>query len=117
MNYVDNSYRAICLRVVDGDTVQLDVDLGLRVRRDLYVRLVGIDAPEKRGGTKEAGIAAARYLEQLISGRSLVVQFEKGKSFDRWLGTLWVVMSDGDDTQLVNVQDCMVKVGHAQEVK
>ena len=40
------TYRATVLRVVDGDTMDLDVDLGFDMRRKMKVRFLGINAPE-----------------------------------------------------------------------
>lgn len=119
MNYEDNSYRAVCLRVIDGDTVHLEVDLGLRVKRTLDIRLVGIDAPERRGEEKEAGVKAQAYLETLLFdaarvAKPLVVQFEKGKSFDRWLGRLFLVTESEGVRTRYDVQADMVQAGHAK---
>jgi len=87
--------------------------LGLRVERTLSIRLVGIDAPEKRGATVEAGRAARDYLIGLLmpGGQPvpLIVTFEKGKSFDRWLGRLY--FEDGQ-----NIEAMIVQAGHAVAV-
>lgn len=44
------SYNANVIRVIDGDTVDLDIDLGFRARlHNVRCRLIGIDTPESRG--------------------------------------------------------------------
>ena len=48
------SYKATVLRVVDGDTVDAEIDLGFRMKTTQRLRLKGIDTPELRGGTDEA---------------------------------------------------------------
>jgi len=51
-------YAAEVVRVYDGDTIYMDIDLGFRMwLREEPLRLWGIDTPEVRGEDKEAGIA------------------------------------------------------------
>jgi endonuclease YncB( thermonuclease family) len=56
-------YHAKPVRAVDGDTVVLQFDLGFRVLAELRVRLYGVNAPEKHGGTLEDGEAAMAFTE------------------------------------------------------
>jgi endonuclease YncB( thermonuclease family) len=110
--YDANAYRARFIRAIDGDTVHLEIDLGLRVSRVLDVRLIGINAPEM-SKEKERAIAARDYLKAILNERPLVVQFAKGKSFDRWLGRIFVdTTSDGGEL-LLDVQAEMIRAGHA----
>jgi micrococcal nuclease len=110
--YLTNSYRVKVTRVIDGDTVQLDADLGLRVHRTVYMRLSDIDAPEVRGKEKEAGREAKETLEAILENEGQqYAAFRKGKSFDRWVGSLWIVTVDG---QRIDVQREMVNLGAAE---
>ena len=59
-------YRATLRRVIDGDTVDCDVDLGFEIIAVERFRLLGINAPEKRKPTYDAGIAAKQHLESLL---------------------------------------------------
>jgi micrococcal nuclease len=121
--YEDNVYIAKVLRVIDGDTVHLLVDMGLRVYREVYLRLADINAPELRRGTEEeraAGKASMEALEGFLDGWSqvgatsqLFVKFKKGKSFDRWVGILYY-KEEGKD--LISINDWMVSEGHAVKV-
>jgi micrococcal nuclease len=112
LRYDENTYRCRLIRVVDGDTVQLDVDLGLRVRRTLTLRLEGIDAPETRGDEAAQGAAATEALVALLDGEDLIVRFTQEKSFDRWIGTLYLSRPDGP----VSVGKEMVRRGAAARV-
>jgi micrococcal nuclease len=117
--YPCNEYRCKLLRVVDGDTLAIQVDLGLRVERRLYVRITGINAPEVRGPEREEGraasVVAGEILEKFAArGGVTLVRFEKGKSFDRWLGKIRAVDSDGVSWDF---GDEMVKAGHATVVE
>lgn len=113
--YDENTYHCRLLRVVDGDTLQIQVDLGLRVERNLYVRIGNINAPEIRGEEKELGKAASTFAQVLFDrmvaiGRPVLVKFGKGKSFDRWIGQIYVNLEDGS---VLDFGAEMVKAGHA----
>ena len=101
-------YKAKILRVVDGDTVDAIVDLGCHVQITERLRLLGVDAPEKRKPTKEAGDAATDYLRELIEGKQVAIKTELDKSgkYGRLLATIY--LDDGK-----NVNDLMVTSGHA----
>ena len=107
-------YKCKVVKVVDGDTVDVDIDLGFGVwLRDERVRIMGIDTPESRTRDKVEkvfGLAAkARLKELLKNGAVLKTQVNKngedmkGK-FGRILGDFMV----GDEM----VTDIMIKEGH-----
>ena len=105
----DYVYRAIVRSIYDGDTIRIDVDLGLRTWiRNEQVRLAGIDAPEIRGEERPQGLAARDWLAARIpSGTAILIQTYKdarGK-YGRWLVDIW------HDDVLVNQE--MVELGLA----
>jgi len=55
-------YSATVTRVVDADTFDVRVSLGLDTSRDVRVRLLEVDAPEVRGDSRAAGLAASRFV-------------------------------------------------------
>lgn len=64
-------YRANVTRVVDGDTLDLTVDLGFKVSVRIRARLYGVDTPETFGVKKEsdeykAGVAAREFVEEWL---------------------------------------------------
>ena len=67
-------YRAALLRVIDGDTLELDVDLGFSCHYRATVRLRGLNCPEI--GT-EAGQAAYRWLMDWVGRGQMVVETVK----------------------------------------
>lgn len=100
-------YRATVIRVVDGDTVDLSVDIGFDVNINLRVRLAGIDAPE-RG--KPGGAEATAWLTEKLRPRvNVLVKTEKDKreKYGRYLATIYLL---GDVTH-INQQ--MIEAGHA----
>lgn len=56
------------MRVIDGDTVELSIDLGCRVHTRQIARLYGINAPEVRGASVLDGERTKRRLIELIHG-------------------------------------------------
>lgn len=104
-------YSARVLRVVDGDTVQLEVDLGFDVRQRMTVRLYGINAPEMN--TAE-GKAAKLHLAMMIpEGTMLTLQTIKDKreKYGRYLAILLAKLVAGGE--LVNINTKLVEDGHA----
>lgn len=87
-------YKAECYRVVDGDTVDLIIDLGFNMHLHDRVRIIGIDTPETRTKNileKEAGKAVTEYVRTLLEGKELVLvsyEFATGK-FGRILGDIF----------------------------
>ena len=91
-------------RVVDGDTVDLVIDLGFSIFTKQRIRLAGIDTPEFRGGTAESKIKAqiaATRLEELLGSGEVFIRTEQDKkgSFGRYLGYL-IVVKQGIDFEV-----------------
>lgn len=79
-------YRATVVRWIDGDTVDLNVDLGFHLTMAGRFRLDGIDTPERgRQGHLEAK-ARAEALAPV--GSDVLVITEKGDKYGRWLAVL-----------------------------
>lgn len=104
-------YRANIVRVIDGDTVVADIDLGFRTwRRGEHLRLYGIDAPER---AEQAGKDAEELLRTRIEGQRVYVCTIKSKRSDReargsFGRYLTVIHKDGE-----NINDWMVRSGSA----
>lgn len=107
------TYRAKIVSIYDGDTVRMDIDLGLGVWvRNESVRLSGINTPEIRGTEREAGLAARKFLQDMIEGRNVLIQTEKDKEgkYGRLLATIWIRTEDGGYT---NINELLVVKGMA----
>ena len=89
-------------RVVDGDTIDISIDLGFDLTKKERVRLAGIDTPEKRTKDqkeKEMGYQATEFLEMhLMEAKKLTVKTEKEGKFGRMLG--WLYKSETDTTSI-----------------
>jgi len=105
-------YQAVIKRVVDGDTVDIDIDLGFGVMlKDERVRIMGIDTPESRTRDlteKKFGLAAKERLKQLLGKKSILKckEYDSKGKFGRILGDF--TTNDGR-----MVTDVLVEEGHA----
>ena len=115
-----NEYDVKVLKVVDGDTVDVDIDLGFGVTlTDERVRIMGIDTPESRTRDKVEdlfGEAAKARLAQLLAhgGKLITTEDKKGEDmkgkFGRILGDFYVERWEGKKER---VTDILVEEGHA----
>jgi len=118
-NFKQAEFHVKVSKIVDGDTVDVDIDLGFStVLKKQRVRLMGIDTPESRTRDKVEklfGKAAKSHLKHLLSeGEITLVSHDKGK-FGRILGELFVC--NGETTVLtedrVSVNQQMILDHHA----
>jgi micrococcal nuclease len=97
-------YAARLVRVVDADTLVLDLDLGFyQWRLNRSYRLARINAPEL--ATPEGVLAKAALVDRLSDTDHYLVATQKADSFDRWIVELY---ADG-----ANLSDWLVANGHA----
>ena len=105
-------YKAKLIKVIDGDTVDLDVDLGMDVHINTRIRLAGINTPElhsKDEAEREAAKRAKSALEGLmVNPMVMTTQKDEKEKYGRYLATI----TNGNG---VNVNEYMVKLGHAKK--
>lgn len=104
-------YNCTLDRVVDGDTIDVHIDLGFEVSlREQRVRLAGIDTPESRTRNleeKKLGLAAKERLKELCGEELQLLSLGKGK-YGRILGIPHT--KEGED-----ICQILIKEGHAVE--
>lgn len=112
-------YQATLVRIIDGDTFELDIDLGLHVHTRASVRLNGVDTPETYGVRRDSkewrrGQAAKTFADQWLAshGPRLRVRTFKDRTekFGRWL----VEIEDPESGEALGEQ--LVAAGHAKRV-
>ena len=113
-------YRCKITRVVDGDTVDVDIDLGFGVWfHKERVRLHGIDTPESRTRDleeKKYGLLAKEQIKSFMpvgSMQTLVTMKDKAGKFGRILGK-FLIYDKKTDAQM-SINDWMVREHHAVE--
>ena len=115
------NYNAKCIKVVDGDTIDAEIDLGFDIKVTKRIRLAGINAPESRTRNlveKKLGLAAKEKLKDLLEGAANCFELESQElgKYGRVLGKLYINKLAGKDklTQ-VCINDELVKLGYATE--
>ena len=105
-------YPVEVVRVVDGDTVDVRVDLGLEAFRLERIRLYGVNTPEPYGETRAAGLAAAEWLRDRLDCVEVLLETRRDDvdKYGRRLGTFWAVQPDGS---AVNLNRGLIEAGHA----
>lgn len=87
-------WQARCIRVIDGDTIDVEIDAGFHSIRTERLRIYGVNCPELHGPTRDAGLAAKRYTQQWLdnvpaSTWPLTIQTFKSDVFGRYLALVW----------------------------
>ena len=105
-------YNAKCLRVVDGDTLDAQVDLGFDTHKVIRIRLVGIKTPEyltRDVEEKARGLAAKQFVVDILKKHknNFILQSQGVGKFGRCLGEIFL----GD----VKLNDLLITEGHAVE--
>jgi micrococcal nuclease len=110
-------YNCKIVRVVDGDTVDVDIDLGFNhwIHGE-RIRLFGVDCPECRSRDpkeKAAGLAAKDFIKRLLhdGGTYTLTTREKGK-FGRYLGV--IMLSDKTSINAALVSEHLAVPYHGQ---
>ncbi len=100
--------------VVDGDTIDVLIDLGFDILFASRVRLAGIDTPESRTkdlAEKALGLEAKEYLKKhLKDAKSVVIKTEKMDSSEKYGRILGWVYVDGNT---ISLNDMMIEDGYA----
>ena len=101
-------------KVVDGDTIDVDIDLGFDISFSSRVRLAGIDTPESRTSDKlekSLGLESKAYLKNAIEeAKTVVIKTEKMDSSEKYGRILGWVFLDGSD---VSINQKMISDGYA----
>ena len=108
-------YKVKITRVIDGDTVDADVDLGFDLFVKDRIRLMAIDTPESRTRNKSEkilGLASKKRLKELCAmhkGKIILKTSKEGKGkFGRILGSIYAEGSE------VSFNDILISEGHAR---
>lgn len=102
------------LKVVDGDTIDVEIDLGFDISLTKRVRLAGIDTPESRTRNleeKKLGLEAKKYLDKALRvADEIVIKTEKPDSSEKYGRVLGWLHLDGAETSF---NETMIATGYA----
>ena len=111
-----HEYKVKILKVVDGDTVDVDIDLGFGIwLKDERVRLMGIDTPESRTSDKVEkvfGLAAKERLSSLL-GAEAILQTQVSKDGDDMKGKFGRILGNFTTINGEHCADVLLREGHA----
>lgn len=109
-------YSAKLIRVVDGDTIDAEIDLGFDIVIRQRVKLYGISTPDSRTpdmDEREKGLAAkAKLIDLLTKEFQIETMLNKRGKYGRIMGIVSVVQADGS---VINVNKTLVAQGFAVE--
>jgi micrococcal nuclease len=103
-------------KVVDGDTIDADIDLGFDISLTKRIRLAGIDTPESRTKDeyeKKLGLEAKEWLKyRLKDSNDIVIRTEKPDSTEKYGRIIGHLFINGEEVSLNNQ---MINEGYAWE--
>ena len=110
-----NEYDVTVVKVVDGDTVDVDIDLGFKIQlKDERVRIMGIDTPESRTSDKVEklfGLAAKERLYSLLEKDAKLITSEDKDGIDM-KGKFGRILGDFRTADGRLVTEIMIEEGH-----
>lgn len=86
-------YHATILNIVDGDTVDAEVDLGFNIFFKLRLRLNGINTMELRDpdpAKRELSVRAKTRITELLLGRKVIIESRKIDKYGRYLADIYL---------------------------
>ena len=108
------TYRAVVTKVVDGDTIDVDLDLGCHVWIHRRLRFLEVNAWETRGEERDRGLAAKAFVKKAIANaHRVIVQTEmdaEGK-YGRLLAWVHLITEDGNSACLNKM---LIEEGHGR---
>jgi len=112
---VPNLYhRCTVVKVIDGDTVDFNVDLGFHIYRTMRFRLYGIDAPEMKGESYQLGTLAKFHLIKLLDERpkwTISTFKDETDKYGRYLCE--ILLGDTYEPEAPSINKLMVEQGFA----
>ena len=114
------TYKISPLKIIDGDTIDADIDLGFDIKVKKRIRFMGINAPESRTKDleeKARGLAAKDRVKQLLEGcENIQLKSHGVGKFGRCLGEIFLDKIDGSEKiTLVSLNELLISENHAVE--
>lgn len=107
-------YRAKVLKIIDGDTIHAEIDMGMDLYQNKVLRLYGINTPEIQGAERENGLASKAYVEMALPiGKTVIIRTFKDKTekYGRYLVNIY----NDPKSIYLTLNEELVKMGFATE--
>ena len=110
-------YRARVVNVVDGDTVDLETDLGFRITFRQRYRLYGVDTPEMNdpdAAVRASAVKAKDFVQASVGGKEVVIRthLDRADKYGRWLAVVHFTDAAG---AWVDLNAELLRLGLARE--
>ena len=109
-------YEMKVIKIIDGDTIDAQVDLGFKVHHNVRIRLFGINTPEVRtrdAEEKVRGKAATERVRELLSGADRLILKSHGiGKFGRCLGEITLVTFRVDEDEVQDLTQTLLAEDH-----
>tara|TARA_R100001224_G_scaffold112051_1_gene93566 strand:- start:527 stop:895 length:369 start_codon:yes stop_codon:yes gene_type:complete len=114
------NYKIRPVKIIDGDTIDAEIDLGFDIKTKKRIRFAGINTPESRTRDleeKAKGLAAKDRVKQLLNGcDNITLQSHGLGKFGRCLGEIFIDKIDGKESlTLKSLNQLLINEGHATE--
>ncbi len=114
------TYKATLDRVIDGDTIDVNIDLGFDISVKKRVRFLGINTPESRTRDleeKKRGLAAKDRVKSILNeNSSFIIESKEVGKFGRVLGEVFINTVDTiESEENISLNELLKNEGHAVE--
>lgn len=109
-------YKAMCERVIDGDTIVAKIKIGFELTTKQQLRILGIDTAELNSSNeeeRELANKAKEFVKEQIEGKEIFVKTHKTDSFGRYLADVFVE----DESTVYDLGGLLLTNGLAREYK
>ncbi len=97
------TYKATVVKIVDGDTIYVDVDLGFYLRQTMKLRFKGINTPETRGASRPEGLKSKAYvIDRLSHCPAIVIKTDKIGKYGRYIADIWYLPGSDDPDKILS---------------
>lgn len=107
------TFKIRVIRVIDGDTLEGEIELGFGVFMRKKVRIENINTPELRGKDHQQAVQATHSLQQLLNGRQTFITSNEPR-YDQYGRVLAHVLVMGQNGRLVDAGDFLIQEGLAR---
>lgn len=111
-------YKAYLIRVIDGDTLVVNVDLGFYLFQEMKLRLKNINTPELKSKEHKLASEAKSFVEEQLKDKGLAIKTYKVEKWGRFLADVYFGPIDYTMTELFekgsNLNELLIENGYAQ---